>query len=171
MISKTISAELTQETETTVLQDLDTVSDMLPFLVNLSREDRKRIFYMSRKKLDFMERSLRYAQENPLIVPPYLDMTEFVKDVNLRTQLYRIFDKVNTFHKRLKDTLSVLEAEAYEASRNFYAAVKVAAQRGEKGAEEIVKDLHYHYKQQKSEEKATQPEQSGKTDGGEQQAA
>lgn len=164
MLRKTISAELPQETETTVLQDLDTITGLLPFLVTLSREDRKRMYFMSRKRLDFMERSLRYAQENPLLVPSYLDMTEFVKDVNLRTQLYRVFDKVNTFHKGLKDTLAVLEAEAYEASRNFYAAVKVAAQRGEKGAEEIAKDLHYHYKQQKSEE-------SGKTGTREGQAA
>jgi hypothetical protein len=162
MLKKTISAELPQETEDTVIQDLSGVNDALPFMVELTKDERSRLFKMSRKKLDFMERGLRYAQENPELVPAYLDLTEFEKDVALRSQLYRIFDKVNSLRKNLKDTLTVLEAEVYETCRIFYAAVKVAAKRGEEGSEHIAKDLLYHYK--RSSENGSAPEEPGNTE-------
>lgn len=161
MYNKNISAELTVENEDTVLQNIDGAASLLPFLVELTKDDRKRMYFMSRKRLDFVERGLRYAQENPQLVPSYLDLTEFEKDVALRTQLYRVFDRVNTLHKSLKDTLSILESEAYEIARSFYAAVKVAAKRGEQGAENIAKDLLYHYKQQKSQANGSNSEEPG----------
>ena len=171
MSKKTVSAELTSENETTVLQNLDGATGLLPFLVELTSDDRKRMYFMSRKRLDFMERGLRYAQENPQLVPSYLDLTEFERDVALRAQLYRVFDRVNTLHKGLKDTLSVLESEAYEIARAFYAAVKVAAKRGEQGAENISKDLLYHYKQQKSQDNSSKPQEPGTTETQQVQAA
>jgi hypothetical protein len=150
MLNKRISADLTQESEDNVLQNIQGAKDLLPFLVELTKDERIRVSKLGRKNTDFVDRGLRYALANPQFVPSYLDMVEFQKDVTLRSQLYKIYDEINLLEKNLKDTLTVLEAEAYEAARIFYAAVKGAAKNGEKGAEVIAKDMYFHYKRQRS---------------------
>jgi hypothetical protein len=145
MINK-ISVELTQENEDNVLQNLQGANDLLPFLIELSREERIKIPKLGRRRVDFMDRGLRYAKTNPRFVPPYLDVTEFEKDVTLRDQLYRIHDLSKKLTKKLRDSILIVESEAYEAARTFYLAAKDAAQKGEEGAEVIAKDLYFHYK-------------------------
>jgi hypothetical protein len=149
MINK-ISVELTQENEDNVLQTLQGVSDMLPFLQELTREERIEIPKLGRRRVDFMERGLRYAKTNPRIVPGYLDVAEFEKDVTLRNQLYRILDQTHKLAKKLKDSIMVVESEAYDAARTFYMYAKGAAQKGEEGAEAIARDLYFHYKRTRS---------------------
>jgi len=158
MITKKINADLPQETEDNVIQNLQAVGDSLPFMLELTKEERIGISKLGRKRIDFMERALRYAKANPQFVPSYLDVAAFEQDVTLRSQLYLIHDLTQKMNKKMKDTLLVLEAEAYEASRVFYASVKTAAQKGEDGAEILAKDLYFHYKKSPSTDTATTSE-------------
>ncbi len=158
MLGKEISAEIPQETEDKLLLDLQGMRDSLPFLVELIKDERIRLAKLSRKNVDFVDRGFRYLQSHPQFKPPYLNVEEFAKDVALRDQLYRIYDEANSFTRMLKDTITVVEAEAYDAARTFYASIKVAATKNQEGAEAIANDLAYHYKKNRStsEEKNTE---------------
>jgi hypothetical protein len=144
-----ISAEIPQETVTTVIQSIKDAKDSLPFLVDLTDEERTRLAKMSRKNLDFVDKSLLHASNYPQYVPPYLDLVEFKKNMELRKPLYRIQAELASFREKLRDTLLLAESDAHTVARVFYKIVKAAAKEGEEAAEEIAKDLAFHYKKSK----------------------
>ncbi|HLP47492.1 MAG TPA: hypothetical protein VK469_16205, partial [Candidatus Kapabacteria bacterium] len=77
--------------------------------------------------------------------------SEFEKDMNLKKSLRRLYESLNAFTKRVKDTIMVVDSEAYQAARVFYKTVQAAAREGSEDAERIAKQLAYHFRK-------TQPE-------------
>jgi hypothetical protein len=71
--------------------------------------------------------------------------------VALRSCLHRIYAEVNAFTERLKDTIMLVESEAYATARVLYKSVKTAAKEGAEDAEIIARDLAYHYKRTRSD--------------------
>jgi hypothetical protein len=147
-----ISAEIPQETENTIIQSIKDAKGELPFLVDITNEERIRLAKMSRKSVDFMDRGLLHASNYPQYVPPYLDLDEFRKDVELRKPLYRIMAEVASFQEKLRDTILMVESEAHTIARVFYKSIKAAAKEGQEAAENIAKDLAFHYKKSKPSE-------------------
>jgi len=143
-----ISAEVPQETEAQVVKHIKDALTQLPFLIQLSKLERIRMAKFSRKNLAFVERGLMYAQANPSFVPAFVNVGEFLKDVELVRCLRRVYAEAESFCEKLKDTLLVAEADSYRTARMFYQAVKTTAKEGAEGADTIVKDLAYHYKRQ-----------------------
>lgn len=141
-----ISAELTDENETLVLQYVNDAAVALDFLVELTTDERKRLAKMGRKDLDFVERSLRHANGSPQYLPPYLQLDELQKDMLLAAKLKNVYKQVNELGAKLKDTIRVAESEALEVSRAYYKSVREAANNGAESAELIYKDLAIHYK-------------------------
>jgi hypothetical protein len=164
-----ISAEIPQETENTIIQSIKDTKDALPFLVDLTNEERIRLAKMSRKSVDFVDKSLLHANNYPQYVPPYLDLEEFQKDVELRKPLYRIQAEVASFQEKLRDTILLVESDAHTTARVFYKSIKAAAKEGQEAAEDIAKDLAFHYKKAKpteepAEKDAAQPRQNADPD-------
>lgn len=153
-----INAEVPQETETTIIQGIKDAKDLLTFMVDLTAKERIRLAKMSRKSVDFVDRSLLHATNYPQYVPPYLDLEEFRKDVELRKPLYRILAEVSSFQEKLRDTLLLVESEAHTIARVFYKSIKAAAKEGQEAAENIVKDLAFHYKRTTPTENSTEKE-------------
>jgi hypothetical protein len=141
-----ISAEIPQETETSVIQSIKDAKNLLPFLVDLTIEERLRLAKMSRKSVDFVDRGLLHATNYPQYVPPYLELDEFRKDVELRKPMYRIMAEVASFQEKLRDTLLLVESDAHTTARVFYKSIKAAAKEGQEAAENIAKDMAFHYK-------------------------
>ncbi len=115
---------------------------------------------LSRRFVDFVDRSLLHARANPQYVPPFVNVEEFSKDVELRDSLHRMYAEANGFIERLRDTILLTESEAYQTARVFYKSVKSAAKEGAEGAEQIAKDLAYHYKKKRSEKSETDEDES-----------
>ncbi|MCP5104483.1 MAG: hypothetical protein GY950_13940, partial [bacterium] len=143
-----ISAEIPQETEVVVIQHIKDARAQLPFLVDLSAEERKRIPKLGRTRVDFVDRGLIHLTAHPELKPPIIDIAEFTSDVELKNALRRVEKELDDLRDRVRDTLMVVESEAYQATRVFYKTVKSAAKEGVEDAERIVKDLAYHYKGQ-----------------------
>jgi hypothetical protein len=141
-----ISVEIPEATETSVIQGIQDAKNTLPFLVDLTANERIRLAKMSRKSVDFVDRGLLHASNYPQYVPPYLDLDEFRKDVELRKPLYRIMAEVASFQEKLRDTLLLVESEAHTITRVFYKSIKAAAKEGQEAAENIVKDMAFHYR-------------------------
>jgi len=146
MLKNLIDFELTKENEDLSIQNIRSTETLLPFLVNLSVDERRKLYKMGRDGLDFAEKSLMHAADNPGLVSSYMDIPAMQKDLNLMKQVQRVLGVTESFCEKLRDTYMVLGAEVYDAARTFYRTVKTAAVSGAKGCDYIAKDLGDHYK-------------------------
>ena len=148
MLENSIDAQMSKENEDLAVARLKEVEILLPFMVNLTTQERMTLPKMGKKTLDFVERTLLYAKEHPKYVPPFLDVGGQQRDMTLLKQVQRVLGVLEPFWEKLRDTYMVLGAEAYTASRVFYNSVKGAAKAGEPGSDVIVKDLAGRFKKQ-----------------------
>jgi hypothetical protein len=136
-----ISAELTGEQKDLIISKLNEISDMLPFIVNLTIDERRSLTKMGDKSVAFVMKALEYASTNPQFVPPYLDVAELSKDAILASQLLAINNAIQILAEKVDDTLMAVGSEAYAASRTFYNSVKSATKEAVPGADAIARDL------------------------------
>ncbi|MDQ1350997.1 MAG: hypothetical protein QG657_1299 [Acidobacteriota bacterium] len=141
-----ISAEIPQDVEDLLVQELEEMRKRLPFLIDLSIEERIAMPKSSRKLVDFIDTGLLQARTHPNYLPSFVDINEYEKDVKARKSLRRIYEALNAFTDRVRDTLMVVESEAYLAARVLYKTAKTAAKEGAEDAERIVKEMSFHYK-------------------------
>lgn len=153
MIQNVIDAQLSTEDENLAVQKLKETENLFPFMVKLSPQERQTLPKMGKKTLDFVERTMVYAKENPGLVPPFLSIEAQQRDMALSRQVQRILAVLEPFCEKLRDTYMLLGSEAYAGSRVFYTTVKGAAKAGVPGSETIAKDLGERFKLQFSDQK------------------
>ena len=145
---KKINEVITQEQESKVIDLFKEARSQLGFLVNLNSIDRIRMAKLSRGRVDFVDTAVVEARANPVYLPAYLTLEEFIADVELKDSLHRIRAEAQSLTERIDDTLLLTETEAYRKSRLFYNSLKAAGRAGEEDAERVAKDLAYHFKGQ-----------------------
>jgi hypothetical protein len=91
--------------------------------------------------IPFVDKSLNYASLNPNLVPPYLDVAELKKDVELVKNIDPVYNLMSQIFTSLDDTYTALGSEAFNASLTFYNIVRDAAKRNVPGASTIYEDL------------------------------
>ncbi len=136
-----ISAELTNDVREQVQQKLKEVQEFLPFLINLTNDERATLPKMKDTRLPFVNKSLSHATMNPKLEPQYTDITEFSKDMALYTQLTPIFQQLNSLYEMVDDTMMALGSEAYVAALSIYNTAKGAAKSKVPGIDAVVSDL------------------------------
>jgi hypothetical protein len=140
-------------------QMLAIVSDKLkPHLIALTPAERQQLPKMSDGSIPFVKKSLEYAQTNPALVPPYLDVKELNTDVTAVELLVQIFRPIEQLYFNLNDTITLSGSEAYVTSLAFYHSVKQAAKMNVPNAKAIAEDMKPRF--------AGQGKQRGKDDGG-----
>ena len=117
------------------------IYDSLPNLITLTSYQRHIIPKMGDKTLAFVSKALYYASQNPNIVPKYLNLGEYRKDVASVNQLFKIVTPLQKLTEELDDTMMMAGSEAYTASLAFYSALKTAIASGETGLKNIYDDL------------------------------
>ena len=140
-----VSGTLNDQDRDKVLSDVQEGWTLLPFLLNISDDEKKAIPKMGPKSVGWVEKAMEYAQANPKFVPPYLDVTGLNNKVSLVKQLSPIFDAVNQFASALDSTYAVVGSEAYVAALSFYNSVRDAAKRDVPGAKSIYDDLQKRF--------------------------
>lgn len=151
MSTNKISAEIPQETENAVIQHITDVSVLLSWLISLTADARQRLVKMGHRYVDFVDKSFIRAQTNGRYLTNASTLEEFSKDVNLRDSLSRLYSEWHALGIKLKDTLLVVESEAYQAARLFYKSVKAYAAEGDPVAEQIAKELAQYHKKKHSD--------------------
>jgi len=125
---------------------IDEVTDSLkPFIINLTPEERHERLKLGDKTLAFVEKSHTYAQANPTLVPPYLDMDMFNIDMQDATGLRALEMSIQQLATGINDTVMVSGGEAYNQSLVFYNIVKQAAKQNIPGAKAIYEDLQKRF--------------------------
>ena len=125
--------------------DVQDIWTLLPFMVNISGDEKKAIPKMGSGSVGWVEKAMDYVQANPQFVPQYLNVANLKSQLQLTKQLAPIFETVNQLHTALDSTYAVVGSEVYVAALSFYNSVRDAAKRDVPGAKAIYDDLQSRF--------------------------
>ncbi len=139
MPAKQISAALTQSDRDAVLAAVATIKQKLPFLMDLTPEERKALPKMGDKSRAFVTKALEVATQNPDFLPRAFDLDEMRKDVQLFETMYPIVMAMTQLQELLDDTYVTVGSEAYSSALQVYNYAKASGQGA--GLEAVVDEL------------------------------
>lgn len=99
----------------------------LPFLVNLTIDERKAIFKTGPDSLSFVQNALTAAQANPAILPVSFSTPAFRRDIDLFAALTEINTLAASLASQIDDTRVAVGGEAMQQAAQVYNYVKTAA--------------------------------------------
>lgn len=143
-----LNVTATAEQMTAVKTALQTINTNLPFLVGLTDTERSSLSSMDVNNKTFTEDALNSANNNPTLVPAYINVANLQNDLTLFSQLDEILLLARQLCERIEDTKILAGSEAYEAARLFYQASKTAAEAGVPGADAVVSQLSARFSNQ-----------------------
>ncbi len=149
MSKQNISAELTGEEYGQISQGIRDLDSQLTFAVNLTPEERKNYATMGDKSIAFVEKAVQYADERPDLVPSYLDIPEFKRDLKLARQLKELLIMLDPVVEKISDSYLAAGADAYESARKLYNHVKAASESGAPGSDSIAAELKKRFVRRK----------------------
>jgi hypothetical protein len=136
-VSITISAEAMQK----IAEGFSTIVTNMPKLVTLTPEQRQTLPKMGDKTIAFVNKAIEYARQNPKIVPAYLNMEEFARDVDAVNKLFQVTTPIQKLAEEIDDTMMMAGCEAYAAALAFYTSLKAALTAGETGLKSAYEDM------------------------------
>lgn len=120
-----VSAVVTEETFTSVIAAFDLISEKLPFLLELTTEQRKALPKFGDKSVAFVNKTLEFSKEHSEALPVSLDLEEFGRDVNLYNLLFTIDHKAKALSGKIRDTYLQAGAEAFATALSIYSNLKI----------------------------------------------
>ncbi|MBW4560720.1 MAG: hypothetical protein KME32_06085 [Mojavia pulchra JT2-VF2] len=123
-----ISATLAQKEREAVLQAITTIKQKLPFLVDLSADERKALPKMGDKSRAFVSKALEVATQNPEFLPRSFDLDEMRKDVELFEALYPLLLSLTQLQELVDDTSLAVGSEAFASALQVYNYAKASGQ-------------------------------------------
>jgi hypothetical protein len=139
MADKKISAKLTAADREAVMQAITTIREKLPFLVDLTTEERKALPKLGDKSRAFVSKALEIAAQNPDFLPRSFDLNEMRRDIELFESLYPILLSLTQLQELVDDTSVAVGSEAYAAGLLVYNYAKASGKGA--GLETMVDDL------------------------------
>ncbi len=136
-----ISAEVTVANKTAILTKITEINALLPFLVNLTKEERITLPKLGSSSLAFDEQCASYMATAPNLIPPFVTAAEVTKDRNLRVVLADVLRETRKLCEKLDDSLMLVGSEIWLADLSFYQTARQAAKRDVPGADTIYDDL------------------------------
>jgi len=128
MSNSPISAQLSQADRDAVMAAIATIKAKLPFLIDLSAEERKALPKMGDKSRAFVSKAMEVATQNPDFLPRSFDLAELQKDVQLFEALYPVLMSLTQLHDLVDDTCLAVGSEAYAAALQVYTYAKASGQ-------------------------------------------
>ncbi|MES2558385.1 MAG: hypothetical protein V4590_01495 [Bacteroidota bacterium] len=113
----------------------------LPFLIELTPIESKRLSRMEIGRSEFVRRALIIAEGNEQLRPQFINFGDIEVDLNLIEGLDKMIGQVGKLFKQLNDTRDRAGHEAYGVSREIYSTVKRAAAQGIPGASQALEEL------------------------------
>ena len=121
-----VSAELSEADQQAVLSAINTIREKLPFLIDLSPEDRKALPRLEDKSRGFVSQALEVASQNADILPRSFDIEEMRKDFELLNALSPVLLALAQLNELVEDTYIEVGSEAYMAALAVYQYVRAA---------------------------------------------
>ena len=101
-----------------------TIKQKLPFLIDLTRNDRQALVKLGDKSQAFLKKALDVAAQNPGVLPVSFDLNGMRNNANLCDDLSSISLALRQLHRQVEDTAMHIGSQAYAAARTVYACAK-----------------------------------------------
>ena len=138
-----------------IVQTIDRLLELInPHVTPLTAHERMALPKMGEKTLAFVSKSLEFAQNNPSLVPNYLDMQEFAVDFQDASGLVLAVNKAKQLLDNLADTQMAAGSEAFQCSLMFYHSSKAGAVNNIPGAKAVYEELRKRYPGRRRRHKA-----------------
>lgn len=110
-------------------------------VVNLTPEQRQQYGRIGEKSEYWIQRVEQWMGHKPEVIPYYLDVDEFKKDVELRNLLKPLLDKISLVTESMDDTTLLLSTDIYNMALAYYRNIKIVSRANVPGTTEIYQDL------------------------------
>jgi hypothetical protein len=140
MATNRISATLSQGDRDAVMPAIATMRSKLPFLLDLSPEERKAMPKLGYKSRAFVGKALELATQNPGFLPRDFSVEEMRKDATLAEDLFAIRQAMLTLTEMVDDTYVAAGSESYVAALLVYNYAK-SSNVGTEGLDGVVDEL------------------------------
>ena len=151
-------AVLSPETEADLLQKISEIQGMLPEDVALRPVDRRKLLKLGRKTTQFVQRTIEMTQQNPEMVPPYIDRTAMETSYQVYNQMLRILTVIEQLNRKVTDVMLASGNAANVSSISCYHAIKNASKDNVPGAQPVYDVLKKRFKPVKRKTEATEPD-------------
>lgn len=125
-----IKGTLSSEQQQAVLQAIADIESKLPFLIDLTAEERRGLLKLGDKSRAFVAQGLLVATQNPGILARNFDIDEYRRDNELYRQLEPIVLAMKQLTKRIDDSFLAVGSDAYSQTLVVYQAAKIAGKDG-----------------------------------------
>jgi len=122
-----INATLSDADVQAIKDAFATIKQKLPFLVNLTPEERRAIFKTGQDRLSFVQNALSAALNNPEIFPASFNIADFKRDVDLFAALTELSTLSDSTTSQIDDTRLAVGGEAMQQAIQSYNYVREAA--------------------------------------------
>jgi hypothetical protein len=153
-MSDRISAKLSYADRAEILEAINLIKTKMPFLTNMTAEERKSLNKMGDRSQAFVTKALEVAKQNPDILPRSFDLEEMRLDVELFEAMYAIVAAFAQLEGMLDDTYKLVGSEAYTAALKVYNYAKASGD--EAGLAPAIAELGQRFARKQAKEK-TQP--------------
>jgi|SRR5215213_5263047 len=120
MSENRVDATLTAADQQAVMTAINTIREKLPFLIDLTTDERRVLPKMGDKSRAFVSQALDMATQNSDFLPRSFDVEEMRKDVELATSLQTISAALTQLQELVEDTYLAVGSEAYMAALAVY---------------------------------------------------
>jgi hypothetical protein len=124
MIQNNISATLAANAVTDITAAIATIRTNLPFLINLTPDQRKSLAHAATSGQGAIQDALTFAAQHPEALPGTFNTVEFAKDGALLTPFAPIVAAIAALNEDVSDTSIALQADLYSEFLDVYAFAK-----------------------------------------------
>ncbi len=140
MLENKIDAVVTEDNKTAVANAVQAVRDALPFLLDLTPDERRNMAKLGDKSVAFVTKALELANQNSDFLPGSFNIEEMRKDVNLYNDLHAIRGSIVQLQELLEDSIMQAGNEAYSAALVVYHYAKSTRMHSE-GLDALVDEM------------------------------
>lgn len=136
-----ISATFTEENEAKAMELIAQLKALLPVGIKLSGDERKRMTLLNDTRIPFVEKCLSYGKQQPMVVPPFINLDELKLDLGFVMSTRRVGAEIMSLAEMITDTRAAAGSDAYQAALSIYSSSKAAAKQGVPGTQSMVDEM------------------------------
>jgi hypothetical protein len=112
---------------------------------NLTTGDRQQYGSIQDANKLMVNKGLFYMEQNPDIVPKFVDINEFKRDYEARYTIEKAIRRLDAIKRKLEDTKILLDYDNYQDVMAFYRAVRYLAKEKEEYAIHVYEELKTYF--------------------------
>jgi len=126
MVTNRVSGELSPESRQAIFDAFDEALANLPFAIDLTLDERKKLSKMGDSSLGFVERAHNLVVRNPDFLPRSFDTAVMTQHIELFREMHGIVQAAKQMYERIEDTYKALGADVFSEALAVYNYAKLS---------------------------------------------